>query len=282
MSKYRGLKYKRFSRELRKPPQFSIQEGCKFITNYFKPTESASTTNSIDLQQFIDLNNVEQENCVESLEPKKKGEVLSWLLKSLMESLKNNSSKKTGNRYDPELMMCCIYIYIVAGRLTYEFLSKNLPIACLKTVQNNLRRDYFSYIEGKYYQYNVLLGLFHVCLIHFLYSGFLNFDGLLKYLTENDLPMKVAIGEDATRVIKVVEYDAEKNCLVGLVAPYDKNGLPKIMHFKAASAQQIVENFKLAAKANYVIAIVAQPTMLGNIFLKTILTKQKILGKVFY
>jgi hypothetical protein len=59
----------------------------------------------------------------------------SWLLNSLLESTKHNTAK-------------CTYFYIISGKLAYEFLIKNLAIPCLKTIQNHLKKDYETYIEG--------------------------------------------------------------------------------------------------------------------------------------
>jgi hypothetical protein len=64
----------------------------------------------------------------------------------------------------------------------------------------------------------------------------------------------------------LVEYDADSNSLIGLVAPLNSNGLPVKFFFKAESAQQIIENITKGQPANYAIAIVAQPVVLGNLF----------------
>jgi hypothetical protein len=72
----------------------------------------------------------------------------SWLLNSLLESTKHNTAKCTGNRYNEDIVKYCTYFYIISGKLAYEFLSKNLAIPCLKTIQNHLKKDYETYIEG--------------------------------------------------------------------------------------------------------------------------------------
>jgi spore coat polysaccharide biosynthesis predicted glycosyltransferase SpsG len=71
-----------------------------------------------------------------------------WLLRKLIESTHKNSPGRNNNRYDSELMKICAYIYITAGKLSYEILCKNLPIPCIKTIQIQLKTKYINYVEG--------------------------------------------------------------------------------------------------------------------------------------
>lgn len=77
------------------------------------------------------------------------------------------------------------------------------------------------------------------------------------------MPLVVAISEDATRILSKVEYDIQTNELVGLVAPYDENGVPVKSVFPASSASVIVKHFMGHKKASNVIAISAQPIKEG-------------------
>jgi hypothetical protein len=98
------------------------------------------------------------------------------------------------------------------------------------------------------------------------FLGFLYLQECKSYLQERELPLVVAISEDATRTITKVEYDARSNQLIGFVAPYDHQGLPKQLNFPAKSAQQIVHHFQHCRKACNCIVIMAQPIVPGNFF----------------
>ena len=68
----------------------------------------------------------------------------------------------------------------------------------------------------------------------------------------------VAIGEDATRVISMVDYDVESNKLVGFVLPSTKNGLPLTDAFLAISFESIKSAFQDGEFAKYAFVYMAQ------------------------
>lgn len=62
----------------------------------------------------------------------------SVFLQLLMESLSSNCNGCNGNRFDRKLKLFCIYFYLVAGKLAYETLAKNLMcLPSIKTLKNN-------------------------------------------------------------------------------------------------------------------------------------------------
>lgn len=77
--------------------------------------------------------------------------------------------------------------------------------------------------------------------------------------------MIVALSEDGTRVLSRVEYDSRHNSLVGLVSPFDTNGMPVQDYCPASSAQKIINGFKNLRKAEYAIVTMVQPVCDGNI-----------------
>ena len=58
-------------------------------------------------------------------------------------------------------------------------------------------------------------------------EGIFRFDELLQHLEKYNSPLVIAIAEDATRIIKKVEYDPVTNRCVGFVLPCNENGLPQ-------------------------------------------------------
>ena len=80
--------------------------------------------------------------------------------------------------------------------MTYQFLHSTMPqvLPSLRTVQHAVQEQY-SHIE----------------------EGAFRFDELLQHLVKHKAPFIIAIAEDATHIIKKVEYDTSTNRCVGLV-----------------------------------------------------------------
>ena len=114
---------------------------------------------------------------------------LSPLLKHLMSNAEKNVQKMPKQRRHNELLKkFATSLLIFAGPLSYEFVHRNMPEALpsLRSVQRILLNEYQP---------------FHV--------GDFRFDELEKHLTSYKAPMVVTIGEDATRLVKRVDYDSE-------------------------------------------------------------------------
>jgi hypothetical protein len=88
----------------------------------------------------------------------------------------------------------------------------------------------------------------------------------------------VAVSEDGTRITSRIEYDSKNNQLVGLVAPLDRNGIPKKLYFSASSAKQIVKFFQERSKAVNAIVVMVQPMADGNFIKIKVLIINKING----
>ena len=89
-------------------------------------------------------------------------------------------------------------------------------------------------------------------------EGEFRFDALLKHLESYGASKFVAIGEDATLVISMVDYDIEAKKLVGLVLPSTKNGLPLPDALLVISFDSITSAFQDGEFAKYAFVYVAQ------------------------
>lgn len=85
------------------------------------------------------------------------------------------------------------------------------------------------------------------------------FDELLTHLNAFKCEKVVALGEDATRVIKKVQYDPNTNKLVGFVLPCEESGLPLCDSFMATTFESMENHFCDESIANYAFAYMAQP-----------------------
>lgn len=81
---------------------------------------------------------------------------------------------------------------------------------------------------------------------------------MAKHLEDINSPKSVFISEDGSGVIQKIIYDVNSNQLVGLVLPFDANGMPKMFSFEAKSAQDI-ERFMQMPQSTLVYIVVAQP-----------------------
>lgn len=159
------------------------------------------------------------------------------ILNILMESSKTNQPlNKHRHIFTYNLKHLSLYVFLTAGRKSYEFLRVNMDNAlpAISTVHNYLSEKEHR-IEG-------------VC----------DFDGLKRYLEENNLPKVIFVCEDQTKVTKKIRYDKQTNCLIGFVAPSSKNGLPRPFYFKASSSLH-KSYFDNHAKASFVNILLAQP-----------------------
>ncbi|KAJ6642670.1 hypothetical protein Bhyg_07623 [Pseudolycoriella hygida] len=118
---------------------------------------------------------------------------------------KNVLLDKHGYRHEEVMKAFAAYMKIISGPLAYETLHANLSLAWPSTSTANK----FIYDNGS----TVL-------------EGKLRYEELYKYLRDRDLPLRVSLSEDATRIQATVYYDPKTNQLVGFSLPLDENGLP--------------------------------------------------------
>lgn len=158
----------------------------------------------------------------------------------LADADKNIQRKKEGYRFDDTIKKLASYYRMIAGPLAYETLQRNLELSLpsISSVNRYIRRMNTNIIEGV-----------------------LRTEELLNYLQERNLPLIIAISEDATRLTGTVQYDARTNQLMGFALPIkSENGMPIPFSFNARNADEMMQHFSNGNDiGNYVNVMMAQP-----------------------
>lgn len=89
-------------------------------------------------------------------------------------------------------------------------------------------------------------------------EGELRCESLLKYLEKTKSPRKIVLSEDGSGIVSKIVFDSRNNELIGLVLPFNENGMPKLHSFQAESAEKIKELLSLP-KSSLIYIVVAQP-----------------------
>ena len=166
-------------------------------------------------------------------------EKFNVLFKRLILNAEKNLQKHPQQvRHDILLKKFAASLFIYCGSRAYNFISSNMPRAlpCLRTVQRFVATDYSPIHEGCF-----------------------RFDEIMEHLKAFKCPNIVSVGEDATRVIKKVQYDAETDKLVGFVLLCDKEGLLLCDSFMATSFESMQKYFSEESIANYAFVYMVQP-----------------------
>ena len=166
------------------------------------------------------------------------------ILQSLLESAKRNSNKvPTQRRHSSIFKKIGTLLYIYAGSMTYHFIQQNMQEALpsLSTIQSIVQSQY-HHIEEWTYQ----------------------FDALITHLKKHCAPPIVTVAEDATQIVKRVEYDPVTNKCVGFVLPLDDDGNPKTNACLATSFKAIEGMFKHLVVSKYAYLYVVQPLKEGT------------------
>lgn len=163
-----------------------------------------------------------------------------YVLQKLLATADQNALRsKAGYRFDDEARQWAAYLRILAGRTAYNALQKNLEHA----LPSESRINYFVQNKGSK-----------------IIEGVPRYQELLIYLKERNMPLSVALSEDATRIDGRVQYDPKLNQLVGFVLPLDSNGMPIPFVFNARNTEEIVEHFTNDIPiAKTIITVMAQP-----------------------
>lgn len=164
-----------------------------------------------------------------------------YLLEQLLKTANKNSlRKKPGYRFDGNTKRFCCYIRLLAGRLAYSTIHKNLPLAMPSLSTTNL----FARKMGDR-----------------IFDAHLRTNELLNYLMERKLELIVSLSEDATRIDGRIQYDSVRNQIVGFVSPMDKTtGMPIPDAFPTKNCAEIVKHFSVGnVPAKYVNVVMAQP-----------------------
>ena len=193
----------------------------------------------LDLLQNVTSLIEKNPTIAQECEFKQSKEKFNLLFKRLIMNAEKNLQKQPQQvRHDALLKKFAASLFIYCGSRAYSFISSNMPCAlpCLRSVQKFVKADY--------------------CPIH---EGSFRFNELLVHLKAFNCPKVVAVAEDATRVIKKVQYDAETNRLIGFVLPCDEEGLPLCDSFMATSFESMQNYFSEESVASYAFVYMVQP-----------------------
>lgn len=161
-------------------------------------------------------------------------------LKKLISTADRNASRtKPGYRYSGEIRNFASYLRIISGRLAYQTIQNNLPLALPAFSSTN------RYITQKHGR---------------VIEGQLRIKELSEYLDQRKLQRIVALSEDATRINGIPQYDSKSNEVLGFVLPLGNNGMPVPHSFPARNFSEIYKYFhERTTCAHFVNVVMAQP-----------------------
>lgn len=165
--------------------------------------------------------------------------ILEDMLKraKMYKEIKNHDNIK----YSQLLKHVAIKLYIMSGKAAYEFMAKNLPLPQPSTVKNWISAN-SAPNEGE---------------IDFIAAR----QHFSKY-SRTDVDDKIYCygAEDATSVVKRIEFRLDTDQIVGFVSPLNENtGLPSVNHFPASTPSEVYGYFHDYKKAHLVEAIALIP-----------------------
>jgi len=165
---------------------------------------------------------------------------LSFLLRILYESAQKNVNKHVkGHRYTEDIYMFASYVYLTAGLMFYENLQAMLCDALpnVSRVKKFVAKTQDSVQEGA-----------------------LRCAELKCYLSARNLPLKIWLSEDGTRIVSKLKYDVKTNQIVGHVLPLSVSlGIPILDSFPATSAAMIAKHVIEGELASIAYVVMAQP-----------------------
>lgn len=207
-------------------------------TKYFVPSkfDSSKTNDSIETNDSKVLQESQEQSKGDGFKSR-----THELLKTLIATAdKNLPREKEGYRFDSNVKSLATYIRLVGGRLTYDSIHRNLPLALpsLSSVNRYIMRTNRK-----------------------MHEGVLRITELSNYLDQRSLPRIIALSEDATRITGTVQYHSKSNEILGLVLPTNSiTGMPVPHSYPAKDLKQICEYFQNKIPvANFVNVIMAQP-----------------------
>lgn len=147
-------------------------------------------------------------------------------------------SKLKKKTYPQRLKQYCLYIYLIGGRLLYEFLAKNMGLPSISTVLKFLASQ--EDLEFR--------------------EGVLKSTELLQYLMKNNYPLVGFVSEDQTKITTSLKYCTKSNNIVGLVAPLsEETGMPMTEGLAFESLQIAYNAVHKLDHAEYVNIFMYQP-----------------------
>ena len=201
------------------------------ITDYFHILEKVAF--------LIKVNKVLYSELLQAQQAQDETPQVEMILQKMLKTAQDNISKFSNQRRHESLIVkFAISLFLYSGPMAYNLLYSNMPNALpsLRTVQRKVNAEYKIIKEGSF-----------------------RFDELQQHLQTYNCPPYVTIGEDATRLVAMVDYDKNTDCLVGFVLPVDDNGLPIQSSYLATSFSAIETYFKTATIAKHAFLYMAQP-----------------------
>ena len=163
-------------------------------------------------------------------------------LKDFIDTITNNITKSSYHfRYSDRIKNFAVSLYILGGKLSYEFLRLNLPgsLPNLSLLHTLISNSNSKISEGEF-----------------------RFDQLQKHLDE--LNIEYAFGsEDATGVIKKIKYDSTTNTFNGFPTQLDR-GVPITKHYQTDSFDTLKKWFNSIEKASLLNVHMIQPVEASN------------------
>lgn len=200
---------------------------------YFGYTDFMSETEEIPIFPPYKSTDIIEENSEQDSQTHK------ILRKLIMAADQNINRSSAGYRFDPDVKEWAAYLRMLSGPLAYRTLQENLPLSLPSISSLN------KYIQST----------------RIITEGVIRSQELLLHLERRNLPLTVALSEDATRIVDAIQYDSLTNQLIGFVLPIDStNGIPIPFAYKARSTEEIVGHFLSNTPiASFVNTIMAQP-----------------------
>lgn len=175
--------------------------------------------------QLIIRNLVKRNKDLQELINKNNAGVLTYpnfLLEMVQHEARNRNIPMNHNRYEDHMKEISLYIYILAGRIAYETLQRNLP-AILPSI-TTLRK-----VLAKKSQ---------------LKEGEFRFDYIRDQLVAKGEPLVVICSDDDTRITRCLRYDYKNDQVVGLQLPLNDDGVPIVRSFPFTSLKDVQEYMK--------------------------------------
>ena len=160
----------------------------------------------------------------------------SFLQPFITNIVSNLSKSKNLYRYNASVQRFAIALYVLGGKIAYEFVRINLPGALpnLVTLKTYISNSDSKFVEGEF-----------------------RFNSLDNYL--NSIDTKYVFGsEDCTGVIRKIKYDKDTNTFIGFSSPLS-NGLPILKKFQTDSMEQLRNWFSIVEKAPLLNVHMVQP-----------------------
>ena len=149
-------------------------------------------------------------------------------LSSAIDNITNNLSKSSNQyRYNDSVKPFAICLYILGGRLTYEFVRSNIIglLPSLTTLHGIISDKNLRITEDQF-----------------------RFDELKPHLDLVDTKFGF-ISEDCTGIVPKIKYDEQTNSFIGFTVPLT-NGISSVNHFQTDSLEQLRTWFAATDKAS--------------------------------